>query len=358
MWINKNGYAQERIKDPDTGLEKIISVKVKGSSEKARMEAFRKLQNKIDHLSDKRILLSEAITIYLNEMERSLKPSSLRKARIELSSIIKIIGDSYINSLSAGYIRTKLLESGRENRTLNGYMKIFKTFWLWAYRNDIAESREVFDKLSPFQDTPKRARIQDKYLEPEELQNLIDGMKEERWILMTQLLATSGLRIGEVIALNKSDVTGKCIQVSKNYDSNNKILTEPKTFSSKREVYIQPELRKVIDQINAYVKRQEEIFGVTSIIFFPEPDGGRLKYYTYSKYLREASERILGRRISPHALRHTHASFLFAKGMDLTSVSARLGHDDSRITKEIYLHRLEELKEKENKQLDGIKLLG
>lgn len=358
MWINKNGYAQERIKDPDTGLEKIISVKVKGSSEKARMEAFRKLQNKIDHLSDKRILLSEAVTIYLNEMERSLKPSSLRKARIELGSIIKIIGDSYINSLSAGYIRTKLLESGRENRTLNGYMKIFKTFWLWAYRNDIAESREVFDKLSPFQDTPKRARIQDKYLEPEELQKLIDGMNEERWILMTQLLATSGLRIGEVIALNKSDVTGKCIQVSKNYDSNNKILTEPKTFSSKREVYIQPELRKVIDQINAYVKRQEEIFGVTSIIFFPEPDGDRLKYYTYSKYLREASERILGRRISPHALRHTHASFLFAKGMDLTSVSARLGHDDSRITKEIYLHRLEELKEKENKQLDGIKLLG
>ena len=51
MWINKQGYAQERIKDPDTGLEKIISVKVKGSSEKARMEAFRKLQNKMDHLS-------------------------------------------------------------------------------------------------------------------------------------------------------------------------------------------------------------------------------------------------------------------------------------------------------------------
>ena len=203
MWINKQGYAQERIKDPNTGIEKIISVKCKGLSDKARMEAFRKLQNKIDHLSDKRILLSEAVTIYLNEMERSLKPSSLRKARIELSSIMKIIGDSYINSMSAGYIRTKLLESGRENRTLNGYMKIFKTFWLWAYRNDIAESREVFDKLSPFQDTPKRARIQDKYLEPEELQKLIDGMKEERWILMTRLLATSGLRIGEVIALNK-----------------------------------------------------------------------------------------------------------------------------------------------------------
>ena len=162
MWINKNGYAQERIKDPDTGLEKIISVKVKGSSEKARMEAFRKLQNKIDHLSDKRILLSEAIETYLTEMERSLKPSSLRKSSIELNSFLKIVGDSYVNNLSAGYVRTKLLNSGKGNRTLNGYLKIFKTFWLWAYRNDIVDSRELFDKLSNFQDTPKRERIQDK----------------------------------------------------------------------------------------------------------------------------------------------------------------------------------------------------
>ena len=48
---------------------------------------------------------------------------------------------------------------------------------------------------------------------------------------------------------------------------------------------------------------------------------------------------------------------LAAKGMNLEAISARLGHDDSRITKEIYFHRLEEMKEKENRQLDGIKLL-
>lgn len=358
MWINKSGYAQERIKDPDTGLEKIISVKVKGSSEKARMDAFKKLQNKIEHLSDKRILLSEAIETYLTEMERSLKPSSLRKSGIELNSFLKIVGDSYVNNLSAGYVRTKLLNSGKGNRTLNGYLKIFKTFWLWAYRNDIVDSRELFDKLSNFQDTPKRERIQDKYLEPWELQKLLDNMDSERWILMTQLLVASGLRIGEVIGLNKNDVIGPNIKVNRTYDSINKVLTDPKTFSSKREVYIQEELREVINKINDFVKKQEEIFGNPSVIFFPEPTGERLSYYSYTKYLREMSERVLTRRITPHTLRHTHCSMLAAKGMNLEAISARLGHDDSKVTKEIYLHRMEELKEKENRQLDQIRLMG
>ena len=114
MWVNKSGYAQERIKDPNTGLERIVSVKVKGTSDKARLEAFKRLQDKINHISDRKVLLSDAIKIYIKENERSLKPSSLRKCRIELNSFLQVVGDSYINSLSAGFIRTKLLDSGKK----------------------------------------------------------------------------------------------------------------------------------------------------------------------------------------------------------------------------------------------------
>ena len=44
--------------------------------------------------------------------------------------------------------------------------------------------------------------------------------------------------------------------------------------------------------------------------------------------------------------------------MDLQAISDRLGHADSKITKEIYLHKLEEQKEKENRQLDAIHFVG
>ena len=357
MWINSRGYAEERIVDPRTGLTKTVSVKVKGTSERAKQEAYKRLADRIASISDNRIKVSDAVRLWLIECQRSVKPSTYRKYRITLESILKIIGDGYMDVMTAGYVRKKFIDSGEQNRTLNGYLKTFKTFWLWAYRNDLVQTREVFDKLQSFQDTPKKERIQDKYLEPREVAKLLDGMKEERWKLVTEMLVLSGLRIGELVSLNKTDID-EYIHVDKTYDANNKVVTSAKTFDSKRDIYIQSELRDCINRMKDYQKKQEDIWGYTSILFFPDVDGSYMKYYAYRKYLAENSIKAIGRPITPHTLRHTHASILFAKGMDLQSVSDRLGHSDSKITKEIYLHKLEEQKEKENKQLDLIHLLA
>ena len=357
MWISK-GYLIERYTDPHTGLKKKVSVKLSGTSEKAKQVAILKLTDKLKHIGDTEILMSECVNLWLKECQRAVKPSTHRKYRISFESIIKITGDGFMSRITAGYIRQRFIESGEENRTLNGFLKIFKTFWRWAYRNDFVKSCEVADKLSSFQDTPKRARIQDKYLEPCELSLLLDSMKEKRHRLVTEFLALSGLRIGEFVSLTKSDVTDDYIKVSKTYDANNKVVTSAKTYSSKRDVYIQAELKRCIDQINEYCKRQAEICGYTSMLFFPDTDGTYFKYYTYRKYLSECSWKVLHKNTVPHTLRHTHASVLFSKGMSLQSVSDRLGHSDSKVTKEIYLHKLNELKEKENRQLDAINIVG
>ena len=183
-------------------------------------------------------------------------------------------------------------------------------------------------------------------------------MKEKRWALLTEALALSGLRIGEFASLTKADVAGDYIRVNKTYDANNKVLTSAKTYSSKRDVFIQDELKDCISRINEYCKFQAEVCGYTSMLFFPDTDGGYLQYYSYRKYLGEVSERVLHRKIVPHALRHTHCSVLASRGMSLESISDRLGHTDSKITKEIYLHKLQELKEKENQQLNTIHFIG
>ena len=324
MWITKRGLCQEKVVDPRTGLEKIVSVKVSGEGKKAEQEAYKKLQAKIEKMGDVRIKLSDLMDLYKKERERDTKPSTQRKVAFELKGFYEIYGESYIDSMNAGAIRQKLLSSGKSNRTLNGYLKHFKAMWRWAYQNDYIKTPEVADKLKNFSDSPEKERIQDKYLETYELSALLDAMTEERWKLLTEFLALSGMRIGEVIALDNVDVWGKNIRVTKTYDSNNKVTTKPKTLSSAREIYIQSELRDCIVRINEYCKNQAEVFGYKSDIFFPDVDGGRLSYDAYRKYLRETSERVLNRAIVPHCLRHTHASALFAKGMDLSSVSARL----------------------------------
>lgn len=357
MWITDNGLMQERVIMPDTGLTKIVSVKVKGSGLKAEQEATKRLQDKIEHLADKRIKLSEAIDMFIRECEKTKKASTARRYRFELKAFYDVVGECYLDHLTAGYVRKALMDSGRSNRTLNGYLKVFKTFWMWAYRSDIVKGREVMDKLINFQDTPEKERIQDKYLESWELKKLLDNM-DERWKLVSRFLVLSGCRIGELIALERCDVWGSVIKINKTYDSNNHVVTPPKSFDSKRDIHVQPELRECIEDIDRYVKDMKEKCGFESDLFFPDFNGGYLPYASYSKYLREVSERVLGKRCTPHIFRHTHTSFLAAAGVPLDTIANRLGHSDSKITKDIYFHRTQEMKEKENKLLDGISLIG
>jgi len=69
------------------------------------------------------------------------------------------------------------------------------------------------------------------------------------------------------------------------------------------------------------------------------PDGTPLKPDSISASVSALSKRLkLPKGASLHTLRHTHGSHLIASGMDLATVSARLGHSNVRVTAEIYAH--------------------
>jgi len=55
--------------------------------------------------------------------------------------------------------------------------------------------------------------------------------------------------------------------------------------------------------------------------------------------------RIVGRNVHAHSLRHTYASFLIAKRIELLSISKILGHENMNVTIEVYAHQLKELEE-------------
>lgn len=95
----------------------------------------------------------------------------------------------------------------------------------------------------------------------------------------------------------------------------------------------------------------------TSDLFICGADGQYIHYDAFRKYLRELSERVIGRRITPHALRHTTASLLIADGIPLEVVSRMLGHDGSRITKQIYIHITQELKNRDREILSQAQVL-
>ena len=351
---------RERVYDPLTGRAKIIEVKISSDTAKGRKEAQKRLLEKLDAQAPKKMRVSDLIDLYKKEMEKTIKYSTYKRNCCSLDAMMKIIDDVYLDKLTAGYIRMKLIDSGKSNVSLNELLKRFKSMLMWGYRNDYLPDRSIPDKLLLFPDKGKHDRIQDKYLEKEELQALIGVMELDRWKLLTQFLSLSGLRIGEAAGLNSEDVTGEYIIVNKSYSENYRTLWDPKTASSVREVFIQPELAEVIKKIRVCMMRQRMLYGYEDPgFFFVGIDGDRIGYAAYKKYLKESARKAgIEKNVTPHVLRHTMTSLFAEAGVSLEVISRRLGHDSSDITRDVYLHVTKTRRTMDNAEIETVSLLS
>lgn len=372
MWceITKEGKAKyiERYKDPMTGKQKRISITLEKDSPRNRKEAQKLLAEKMDaaigKTGNEHLTLKAIQDIYIAEQSKQLRTSTWERNKRSLNAALRLIGeDVLIQNLTAGFIRSQLFSSEKDPITLNNYIRRIKALVRWAYQNDYVDSLKCVDKLAYFkEDNTRREKLAEKFLEKEELNALLDGMKEKRWKYLTKVLALSGMRIGELIALNRSDVdyTSHTINICKTYDSTNGILeTGAKTDTSNRALYMQPELENAMRDLSAAQMSYLTAAGVRSrpMLFLSDQHGSYISYFAYRKYLRENSERILKRAITPHCLRHTHTALLAENGIPLDEISARLGHADSSITRDVYMHVTKRLEEQRRERLKSIQIL-
>lgn len=211
-------------------------------------------------------------------------------------------------------------------------------------------------KITKYKDETKRKRLEEKFMEASEVSMLIDSMNIETWKDLSLFLVLTGLRVGEAIALDYTDIDipNRNISITKTYDHNNNVVTTPKTRSSVRDVSIQDELLPLCIRLVKEAKINLLMHGEPALFHHR---GKRVLYDSYRIYVTNNSEKVLGRRIGPHTLRHTHASLCFENGMAIDEISRRLGHEDSKITREIYTHITERLKEKEKEKMRSVKLL-
>lgn len=369
MWCEKlkNGKVKyfERYKDPLSLEWRRVSIVMEKDTSAIRKKAFDELQRKIDakttlsNGSD--LTLKQIYDKYIAYQEKTVKLSTLERNKRTLNKMVTLLGENVlIDKLTAQYVKDILLETKQGFGTLNEYLKRLKAMFKWAFENDLTDNANLIHKLSNFKDTPHRQKIKDKYLEPEELKELLTAIEKSEcwtWYYLTKFLVLSGLRIGEATALLDEDVSDTEIHVTKTYDPINKVITSPKTANSTRDVFIQMELRPLIKQIRLYKKEYQLENGIRSKLFFCNKQGGYISYYSYEKFLCETSKKTLGRKITIHTLRHTHASLLLANGKDIDTIARRLGHENSKITKEIYLHITKKIVENDNKELLETRIL-
>lgn len=160
------------------------------------------------------------------------------------------------------------------------------------------------------------------------------------------LSAMTGLRYAEVLGLTVADIhfKNKLISVNKTWDY--KYHTGFKTTKnacSVRTVDVDKSTLSVIRQ----VIRQRHFKGNDRIC--SDIQGKLPVSATINRYLENLCYQLNIPPISFHGLRHTHASILLFKGVNILSVSRRLGHKDVTTTQSVYLHVIKEMEERETK---------
>jgi integrase len=148
------------------------------------------------------------------------------------------------------------------------------------------------------------------------------------------LLARTGLRIGEALALQWGDVdtTTRALYVRRTFDRSNTRLTTPKG-KRYRQVDLSSHLTQVLRECKAARQDTTNPWVFLSASGRPK-DKDNWRNRTWGKILEAAGLR----RIRIHDLRHTFASLLLQQGESLVYVKDQLGHSSIKITVDIYGH--------------------
>lgn len=195
--------------------------------------------------------------------------------------------------------------------------------------------------------SPSEKKI--KYLNLFDLQKLLRSLdlnSELNWDWFFLLIAKTGLRFAEALALTKEDFNfeKQRIIINKSWNYKEKIghFQPTKNESSNRTVMVDWQL---MQQFQSLIRSKED----DQLIFFDK--NRRVYNSTLNQKLATYCEKLDIPIISIHGLRHTHASLLLYEGVSIASVAKRLGHSNTTTTQETYIHIIRELENKDNDKI-------
>lgn len=190
---------------------------------------------------------------------------------------------------------------------------------------------------------PSCTKPEMKTLKKEELTAFLEETKRSGCYEFYYLELTTGMRLGEICALEWNDLSleDKTITVNKavqKIKGEVKINT-PKTKSSIRTIKLCDECIRLLSQLKAnQVPKSKYIF--------PSSVTGEIRDTSaVTRRLHRIQDRAGVPRIRFHDLRHSFATLSLEQGMDIKTVSHMLGHTDAGFTMNTYMHVTDSMQE-------------
>jgi integrase len=166
---------------------------------------------------------------------------------------------------------------------------------------------------------------------------------------IASLALATGLRRGELLGLQWGDIDLDVgtLRVERSVEETKAglRLKPPKTKRGRRNITLPVEALSMLRAHKLKQLEQRFALGMGNIsletLVFGNVEGGLLSPDNLSRDWRRVSTSKQLPRVSFHALRHTHVSVLIRAGVDILTISRRLGHSRASVTLDTYGHLIE-----------------
>lgn len=329
---------------------------------------------------------------YLNYYVKQIKKQTLkctsytREVRTMELHINPYIGHYHISQLSTSVIQneliSRLVKDGRSYSSIHKAFILVKACLNYAILNGKINFNPCEGVVKPSKINLPSKPI--RFLTENELgllksQALLmhkTGRPRYKYGIPILLVAYTGLRVGELCALKWSDIDykNKTLKVFKNiaifYEENETDEENEESETVNTKTKPNKKKRKIIEQETAKTSNSERFIplnqrAIELLLQLEKTNGGNPSFYiisggttpisidTVSKcYTSIATSANISNPQGVHTLRHTFASMLIKKGVDIKIVSEILGHANITITYNLYVHIILEQKAKAIDMID------
>jgi integrase len=285
------------------------------------------------------------------------------QANISVKTVRTILQGA--NTNCAGIICEKLdievedafvIVSGKDklsDQTVQHYFRFLSTLL-----NTAVQWKLIKENPAKFVKTPKVERQEARSMELDEIDVLLAALEQEhiKYKAIVYIALCTGCRLGELSALTWDRINFETAKItidrSAQYIPGRGVFVKsPKNKTSKRILSAPIELIDILLEYKVWQDSEriklgdlwkvirDETTGNELQYVFTQREGGQIFPYTPSNWFRKFRKEHNVPNIRFHEIRHTHATSLIDSGVDLQTVSRRMGHAKITTTTSIYSHK-------------------
>ena len=307
------------------------------SKEEAK-RAYFKLSDELEKNShiDNRITYQKVYDKWIEIYKSTVTESTLQKTLTDFNNHILPYFGKYPISKIKPYICQEYVNSLKHYINGKSIFNQAKRVYEFAVKMNIADKNPFNNVILP---KFKEKKVITDFLTVNEVKILLDYIESDLyWYCAFRLLIYTGLRRGELLALEWNDIDFKNNELNVN-----KTLTRGIDY----QLYIsngktKKSVRKIILDKDTVLSLKKLKLNSNNKIIFPNKKGKYRRLGDIADMLNKIIKNTGIKRIRVHDLRHTHASLLFASGATAKEVQERLGHTDIKTTMNIYTHVTED----------------